>query len=97
MVPPPTGQFMDRRIASTPLLALKSKIGAPPEIRSVLCDPPPRTLHGGGPEPLTASALSCPSAARKTDRDARFISMQRVFLRLSLCAPRHDALQQRTR
>jgi hypothetical protein len=26
---------MDRRIASTPLLALKSKIGAPPEIRTV--------------------------------------------------------------
>jgi hypothetical protein len=25
---------MDRRIASTPLLALKTKIGAPPEIRS---------------------------------------------------------------
>src|SRR5262249_50856847 len=36
MVPSPTGQFMDRRIVSAPLLALKSKIGAPPEIRSAL-------------------------------------------------------------
>jgi hypothetical protein len=65
-------QSMDRSTASTPVLALKSEINTPPEIRTG-CDG-----LGHAREPLTAPTLSWPSAARKTAPDARFISMQRL-------------------
>ena len=81
-VPPLPEQSRDRRTASTPVLALKTKH------RPATRKPQPARLPDRSTalqfRPLTRPALSCPSAARKPDETHDLLASKAYFLRLVL-------------